>query len=104
MASPEVQKIVDDLIRTKKVMVFSKSYCPFCTKAKNALAPYNIPADDYYVWEIEHEPQMAEIQTYLKQLTGASSVPRVFINGKFIGGGDDTAQLHKSGQLAQLLQ
>lgn len=90
MATPEVQKIVDDLIRSKKVMVFSKTYCPFCTKAKNALAPYNLSEDEYRVWEIEHEPQMAEIQSYLKTLTGASSVPRVFINGKCIGGGDDT--------------
>lgn len=93
MASLEVQKIVDDLIRSKKVVVFSKSYCPFCTKAKNALAPYNIPAEDYHLWEIENEPQMGEIQVYLKQLTGASSVPRVFINGKSIGGGDDTGKL-----------
>lgn len=26
-----------DLIANNKVMVFSKSYCPFCTKAKRAL-------------------------------------------------------------------
>lgn len=37
-------------------------------------------------------------------LTGARSVPRVFIGGKFLGGGDETASAAKSGKLAKLLQ
>ena len=44
------------------------------------------------------------IQDYLLKLTGGRSVPRVFINGKFIGGGDDTARLAQSGELTKLLQ
>ena len=35
-------------------------------------------------------------QAYMKQLTGASSVPRVFIGGSCIGGGDETAAAHRS--------
>jgi len=31
-------------------------------------------------------------------------VPRVFINGQFIGGGDDTVRLDASGQLAKKLE
>ncbi|EPB74690.1 hypothetical protein ANCCEY_06223 [Ancylostoma ceylanicum] len=40
----------------------------------------------------------------IKSLTGARSVPRVFINQKFFGGGDDTAAAAKNGKLAQLLK
>ena len=29
---------VADALKANKVVVFSKSYCPYCTKAKNALA------------------------------------------------------------------
>jgi len=32
----------------------------------------------------------------MKQITGGSSVPRVFIGGKFLGGADDTVAAHKS--------
>ena len=32
----------------------------------------------------------------MKQLTGASSVPRVFIGGSCIGGGDETSAAHRS--------
>lgn len=31
-------------------------------------------------------------------------VPRVFVNGKFIGGGDDTVAKVKSGELKKLIQ
>ena len=39
----------------------------------------------------------------MRQLTGAKSVPRVFIDGKCIGGGDETVAAHESGELKELL-
>ena len=74
---------------------------------------------------------MEQIQDYLNKLTGARSVfinffiihencsycccthsnafsrykvPRVFIGGNFVGGGDDTARLDENGKLKILLQ
>ncbi len=44
------------------------------------------------------------IQDYLNQLTGGRSVPRVFVGGKFIGGGDDTVSKQQSGELKKILQ
>jgi glutaredoxin 3 len=44
-----------------------------------------------------------DIQDALYEITGARSVPRVFVGGKFIGGGDDTAAKASSGELKQLL-
>ena len=37
-----MSKVVDELIHAHKVMVFSKTYCPYCVKAKNVLAKYKI--------------------------------------------------------------
>ena len=31
-------------------------------------------------------------------------MPGVFIGGKFIGGGEETNELHKSGKLAEILK
>ena len=47
---------------------------------------------------------MNTIQDYMKQKTGARSVPRVFIHGKFYGGGDDTAAGARSGHLLKTLR
>ena len=67
------------------------------------LGKYSLPESRYEVLELEKRPDCSEIQSYLKQLTGASSVPRVFIGGRCIGGGDDTEALEKRGQLKDLL-
>ena len=71
--------------------------------AKQILAKYNIPKECIEIREIEDDPSCEEIQKYMMQLTGGRSVPRVFILGKFIGGGDEIQVLHAKGQLRQLL-
>ena len=73
----EVKSLVDSKISSKKVMVFSKSYCPYCTMAKQALNKYIgdvVPASDYEVMEIENMPECSQIQEYLQQLTGGRTV------------------------------
>ncbi|XP_013378772.1 glutaredoxin-1 [Lingula anatina] len=98
----DVKKMIDAKINSKKVVVYSKTYCPFCKKAKDVLKQYNIP-EDIEIIEIEDNPDCSAIQDYLCQITGARSVPRVFINGKCIGGGDETVALQKSGKLKGML-
>lgn len=90
MSTEDVKSFVDSAIASHKVAIFSKTYCPYCVKAKKAFESYKLSGDDYFVVELENRKDGAAIQQYLKELTGASSVPRVFINGQFIGGGDDT--------------
>lgn len=93
-----VKDIVDQAISANKVMMFSKTFCPYCTKAKDALKSVGA---SFEVMEIENRSDMDAIQDYLKELTGARSVPRVFINGKFYGGGDETSAGAKNGDLAK---
>jgi len=100
------EEMVESKIAGKKVVMFSKSYCPFCTKAKAALKKYLgdfLKEEDYEVVEIENDKDCEAIQNYLQKKTGGRSVPRVFINGKFEGGGDDMVAKDKSGELKKLL-
>ncbi|KAJ9510362.1 hypothetical protein QJQ45_015823 [Haematococcus lacustris] len=85
-----------------QVVVFSKTYCPYCIKAKKALSTYLKP-QQYEVVELDGRPDMDAIQDALKELTGGRSVPRVFVGGEFIGGGDDTAAKASNGELEKLL-
>lgn len=95
----DVKHIVDDAISANKVMMFSKSYCPYCTKAKKALQQAGAT---FEVMELDNRKDGSAIQDLMLKMTGGRSVPRVFINGKFIGGGDETAALQKQGKLAAL--
>ncbi|KAF4707528.1 hypothetical protein FOZ62_020147, partial [Perkinsus olseni] len=100
ISTEEVKKLVDDEIKQNRVMVFSKSYCPHCKRAKNAL---NSIGAEYKVVELDGRPDCAAIQDYLNEITGARTVPRVFIDGKCIGGGSETAALKESGELQKML-
>nr|QKY15029.1 glutaredoxin, CPYc type (GRX) [Polytomella parva] len=94
--------LVQNMIMENKVVVFSKSYCPYCVKAKKALQ--SVGLKEFHVMELESNPECDNIQDALAELTGARSVPRVFVNGKFIGGGDDTARLAADGSLVKMLK
>jgi glutaredoxin 3 len=95
---------IQELIHKYPVMVFSKSYCPYSKKAKDILSKYKLEAN-YHVLELDQlSSKTNEYQDELGKLTGARTVPRVFINGKFIGGGDDTSALDKKGDLERLLR
>ena len=46
---------------------------------------------------------MNEIQSYMGEITGARTVPRIFIGGQFIGGANELVSLHYSQELNQIL-
>ena len=56
------KEFADAKIASKKVLVISKSYCPFCKKAKQVLAKYKISDENIEYIEIENRPDMDEIQ------------------------------------------
>ena len=69
-----VKAFVDEKIKNYKVAVFSKSYCPYCHKAKNALESFAYKPNTFYWLEIEDRPDCQEIQDYLNSITGGRFV------------------------------
>jgi len=92
---------VTQLLKDNKVVVFSKSFCPFCVKVKALFD--SIPVE-YKALELDliGEDGVA-VQEALFEKTKQKTVPNVFVNGKHVGGCDDTIQAHKDGRLAELL-
>ncbi|MEW5300265.1 MAG: hypothetical protein WDW36_003206 [Sanguina aurantia] len=101
--SRELLQRARQAVQPEAVAVFSKTYCPYCVKAKKALMTV-LPADKFFVLELENRSDEALIQDALLAMTGGRSVPRVFVDGQFIGGGDDTAKMASNGQLKALLE
>ncbi|KAG0567070.1 hypothetical protein M758_7G102000 [Ceratodon purpureus] len=89
------------LISENALVVFSKSYCPYCVKVKSLL---NSVGADAKVVELDEESDGSDIQAALAKLTGQRTVPNVFIAGQHIGGCDDTSAMHKKGKLVPLLK
>merc|ERR1719401_1404762 len=97
----DMTKRISQEIEANPVVVFSKSTCPFCKKAKQAFADIGVVPT---VFELDKEEigPTGVAQDLLNELTGARSVPRVFIGGYFIGGGDDTVAKAATGELKKL--
>jgi glutaredoxin 3 len=53
--------------------------------------------------QLDKGTECFEYQDALLEMTGSRSVPRVFIGGKFLGGGDDTVRAAADGVLQKLL-
>ena len=92
---------VQAAIKSSPVVVFTKNYCPYCNQVKALFDGMQVK---YKEFDIENHPEMNPIQDYFKELTGARSVPRVFIGGKSIGGCDDTKALASAGKLEALIK
>eukprot|EP01094_Clydonella_sp_ATCC50884_P014265 TRINITY_DN2464_c0_g1_i1.p1 TRINITY_DN2464_c0_g1~~TRINITY_DN2464_c0_g1_i1.p1 ORF type:complete len:138 (-),score=39.94 TRINITY_DN2464_c0_g1_i1:25-438(-) len=98
-ATPEQE--VEAAIQEHNVVVFSKTYCPYCRRAKELLEGAKAGA---HVVELDVHPLGRQLQNYLLEKTGQRTVPNVFIGGKHIGGSDKVGNLHSSGELAQLIE
>jgi len=99
-----VQQLVDSAVLENKVAVFSKSWCPYCKRAKALLSSTaGISEDEIKVFELDERNDGDDIQSYLKEKTGQSTVPNVFIKQKHIGGSDALTAFSKSGGLKELL-
>ncbi|CAB89174.1 glutaredoxin [Plasmodium falciparum Santa Lucia] len=101
--SEAVKKWVNKIIEENIIAVFAKTECPYCIKAISILKGYNLNSH-MHVENIEKNPDMANIQAYLKELTGKSSVPRIFINKDVVGGCDDLVKENDEGKLKERLQ
>ncbi|XP_075508909.1 glutaredoxin-C4 [Primulina tabacum] len=91
---------VQKTISSRSIVIFSKSYCPYCRRVK---AVFKELKQEPYVVELDEREDGANIQDALSQIVGRRTVPQVFINGKHIGGSDDTVEAYENGELGKLL-
>ena len=95
---------IHDKIEASDVVVFAKSYCPYCKKTRHLLTSLHVEA----LWsldivDIDLLANGAEIQNELLSQTGQKTVPNIFIAGAHIGGNSDLQQLYQNGKLEQML-
>ncbi|XP_008801535.2 glutaredoxin-C8-like isoform X2 [Phoenix dactylifera] len=99
-ASTIEETFVKDTVSSHDIVIFSKSYCPYCRRAKAVFRELNkVP----HVVELDQREDGSNIQDALAIIVGRRTVPQVFINGMHLGGSDDIVEAHENGRLAKLL-
>lgn len=79
------------------VTLYSKSWCPFCVRAKRLLSSKNVT-----VTEIDVEREPAQLANMMK-LSGQRTVPQIWVGETHVGGCDDLFALEYDGKLDSLL-
>ena len=87
-------------VADNKIVVYSKSYCPFCMQTKSLFDKIGV---EYKVVELDEVDNGAAIQEALLGITQQRTVPNVFVGGEHVGGNDDTQRAAASGKLQELL-
>jgi len=89
-------------IANNDVMVFSKSYCPYCEATKTVFDKMDGVDATVYELDLDNENGQA-IQDALLEISGQRTVPNVFVKGSHIGGNDDTQLAAKMGKIKKML-
>ena len=100
-ASADLEAQIKSTIASEKVVVYSKSWCPFCQKTKSLFDSLGV---EYKAVELDLIDEGPAIQDALLGLTQQRTVPNVFIGGQHLGGNDDTMRAAASGKLQELLK
>jgi glutaredoxin 3 len=80
-----------------KVMIYSKTYCPYCDRAKALFKSKGVTYEEVMLDDKDDE------FSALKKKTGLMTVPQIFINDTLVGGYSDLAMLEREGKLDPML-
>ncbi|TEB32447.1 glutaredoxin [Coprinellus micaceus] len=97
------KEIVESAIEKSPIVIFSKSWCPYCRRAK-ALLKEKFADVEQTIFELDERADGDEIQAYLLTKTKQRTVPNIFVQQQHIGGCDDTTAAVASGKVAGLLK
>lgn len=81
-----------------KITVYTKPFCPYCTRALSLLAAKGVEVSEI---EAAFDPDLRK--EMLSRSNGKTTYPQIFIGERHVGGCDDLMALDRAGQLDPLL-
>jgi monothiol glutaredoxin len=99
----DVQKRIDDLVKTNRVVLFMKGtsqfpLCGFSGRAIQIMKACGV-TDLKTVNVLEDEG----IRQGIKEYANWPTIPQLYVNGEFVGGSDIMMEMYQAGELQQAL-
>jgi len=99
----DVQKRIDDLVKSNKVMLFMKGnaqfpMCGFSGRAIQVLKACGV--NDFKTFNVLEDE---EVRQGIKDYAQWPTIPQLYIDGEFVGGSDIMMEMYQSGELKQVL-
>jgi glutaredoxin 3 len=79
------------------VVMYTTRWCPYCERARKLLGAKNVTIQEI---DVESAPDK---RAEMRNRSGRTSVPQIFIGDHHVGGSDDLLALEKEGKLDGLL-
>lgn len=99
---------IKTFIKQTPIVVFAKSYCPYCTQAIRTLRSFarrhNVPVYVIMLDTMVPGKKGTLLHNKIIRITNQPTVPNVFIGGQKVGGGDEIEALRSKRQLGALIK
>jgi len=107
-ATPEAESFVREAIAdpSSPVVMFALEWCEFCWSVRRMLAHFGVACRsiDLDAVEFQAGDRGGAIRAALTALTGANTLPQVFIGGELVGGSTDLIEAWRTGRAQTLLE
>jgi monothiol glutaredoxin len=100
--SDDVQKQIDELVKSNRVVLFMKGtadfpQCGFSMRAVQIVRALGVPFKTVNVLADY------DVREGIKAYSDWPTIPQLYIDGQFIGGSDIAAQMFESGELTRMV-
>jgi len=101
----DTRRWVTELIRNEPVVLFALEWCEFCWSVRRLFAAAGIPHRTIALDSAEHRAtdRGGRIREVLAAMTGASTIPQIFIGGEHVGGSTDLFRGWRAGSIQRRL-
>src|SRR3569832_1477124 len=103
VTTARAREFIQQEVASHQVVIWSKSYCPHCHASKELFRSLD-GVHDVVIHELDLGTDSPQTQNELRKMTGQSTVPNIFVNGRHLGGNSDVQEAYRSGELQTLLE
>ena len=101
--SDEIKNTIKEVVKNNDVVLFMKGtketpQCGFSNAVVNTLSFMNVDFKDVNVLEDDN------LREGIKTFTDWPTIPQLYVKGEFVGGCDIIQDMHKSGELSEVLK
>ncbi|MCG3189437.1 MAG: Glutaredoxin 4 [Burkholderiaceae bacterium] len=99
----DVQKRIDDLVKSDRVVLFMKGTAQFPMCGFSGRAIQVLDACGVEKLTTVNVLDDEAVRQGIKQYANWPTIPQLYVNGEFVGGSDIMTEMYQSGELQRLL-
>jgi cysteine synthase A len=100
-AEPEAVAEIEETVQSNPVVLYGLEWCEFCWSVRRMFQEAGIAyeAIDLDSVAYQAEGRGGKLRAALREITGAPTIPQIFVGGTHIGGATETFDAYNSGDL-----